>query len=277
MFYLRQLWVYNFGIHVCSDESAFMCIWNESIAGRGSSEIVSCLLDYLSSNNPSVKKLTCYSDSCFGQNKNTGMICFWEWLIWRHQFTRIDHKFLVRGHTYLPCDRDFAHIEKRKSSAMVHLPGDWEKIIAEARPSKPFKIRRMSEDKFFDFSVLTKQFTMRKKCLSKKNVLISTGMWFNFGEGEDNDKIVTHPGEYWMKTSFSTKDPWQKVCILKGRSKTPPPIDIDLPVMYENGHPIKPKKIADLQKMVSFLPPSCHEFYNSLSDLPVQESDNESD
>ena len=59
MFYLRQLWVYNFGIRVCSDQSAFMCIWNETIAGRGSNEIVSCLLDYRSSNNPSVKKLTC--------------------------------------------------------------------------------------------------------------------------------------------------------------------------------------------------------------------------
>ena len=82
MFYLRQLWVYNFGIHVCSDHSAMMCIWNECIAGRGSNEIVSCLLNYLGDINPNVKKLTCYSDSCFGQNKNTQMICFWEWLIW---------------------------------------------------------------------------------------------------------------------------------------------------------------------------------------------------
>ena len=41
MFYLRQLWVYNFGIHLCSDESAIMCVWNKTIAGRGSSEIAS--------------------------------------------------------------------------------------------------------------------------------------------------------------------------------------------------------------------------------------------
>ena len=47
-----------------------MCIWNECIAGRGSNEIVSCLLNYLGDINPNVKKL-CYSDSCFGQNKNT--------------------------------------------------------------------------------------------------------------------------------------------------------------------------------------------------------------
>lgn len=278
MFYLRQLWVYNFGIHLCSDESAFMCIWDETIAGRGSSEIISCLLEYLSCNNPSVKKLTCYSDSCFGQNKNTQMICFWEWLIWCQRFTRIDHKFLVRGHTYLPCDRDFALIEKRKPSAMVHLPGDWEKVIKEARPSKPFDIQRMSKDNFFDFSVLSANFTMRKKCLSKQTVLISTGMWFNFGEGEDGGKIIAHPGEYWMKTTFSTQDPWQKVCILKGRSKQPPSTDINLPVLYDDGHPIKSSKIADLQKMVPFLPPACRDFYTSLADNPIlEESDEETD
>lgn len=46
MFYLHQLWVYNFGIHTCKDDSAVMCVWNETIAGRGSSEIISCLLQF---------------------------------------------------------------------------------------------------------------------------------------------------------------------------------------------------------------------------------------
>ena len=41
MFYLRQLWVYNFGIHVCG--SATMCVWNECVTGRGSSEIISSI------------------------------------------------------------------------------------------------------------------------------------------------------------------------------------------------------------------------------------------
>ena len=71
MFYLRQLWVYNFGIHDCSKDTAVMCMWNETIAGRGASEIISCLMQYISKLPPSVKALTCYSDSCFGQNKNS--------------------------------------------------------------------------------------------------------------------------------------------------------------------------------------------------------------
>ena len=79
------------------------------------------------------------------------MICFWSKLVNKGQFTCIDHKFLVRGHTYLPNDRDFAHIEKRKDSAMVHLPKDWE-IIQEACPAKPFRIQQMNDKGHFDFS-----------------------------------------------------------------------------------------------------------------------------
>jgi len=56
------------------------------------------------------------------------------------RFEQIDHKFLVRGHTYLPNDRDFVHTEKRKDIAQVYIPSDWEKVVREARPKKPFSV-----------------------------------------------------------------------------------------------------------------------------------------
>ena len=104
----------NFGIHDCSKNTATMCMWNETIAGRGANEIISCLMKYIANIPMQVKTLTCYSDSSFGLNKNSQMICFWSHLITQKRFKRIDHKFLVRGHTYLPNDRDFSHIEKRR-------------------------------------------------------------------------------------------------------------------------------------------------------------------
>ena len=170
MFYFRQLWVYNFGIHVCG--SATMCVWNECVTGRGSSEIISCLFQYLSQFRSQATKLVCYSDSCFGQT----MICFWNSLIVRGQFKQIDHKFLVRGHTYLPNDRDFSHIEKMKPSAHVFIPDQWEDVIASARKKDPFRVQRMAGN-FYDFGVLEKQYTKRKQkaCTDKKPVLISNG------------------------------------------------------------------------------------------------------
>ena len=46
MFCSRQLWVYNFGIHNATSNSASMYIWDETIASRGVDEICSCLQRY---------------------------------------------------------------------------------------------------------------------------------------------------------------------------------------------------------------------------------------
>lgn len=179
MFYLRQLWVYNFGIHNCSKGTAVMCMWDETIAGRGAGEIISCLMQYISKLPPSVKALTCYSDSCFGQNKNSQIICLWTCLVLQKRFSRTDHKNLVRGHTYLPNDREFAQIEKRKTTAKVNLPQDWENVVHESCPSKPFSIQKMTREKFLDTEPLTKHFTMRKKDHKGSPVLISKANWLN--------------------------------------------------------------------------------------------------
>lgn len=77
MFYSRQLWVYNFGIHNATSNSANMYMWDETIAGRGADEICSCLQKYIETLPSEIQQLTCYSDSCFGQNKNFQIICFW--------------------------------------------------------------------------------------------------------------------------------------------------------------------------------------------------------
>lgn len=52
----------------------------------------------------------------------------------------LDHKFLVRGHTFLENDRDFAQIEKRKSSAKVVLSDNWAKVVRDTNLRKPFQV-----------------------------------------------------------------------------------------------------------------------------------------
>ena len=282
MFYLRQLWVYNFGIHICKDDSAVMCVWNETIAGRGSSEIISNLLQYFSQQHSASTHLICYSDSCFGQNKNFAMVCFWNSLIGRKWFKQIDHKFLIRGHTYLPNDRDFSHIEKKKSTARVFIPEEWEKVIASCTQAKPYKIQHMTSELFYDFSDLEKAHTKRKKDTSGQPVLLSKAMWMNFGQGvvnkEDGKQITTvHPNEVWLRYSFDKSETWSKVSLLKGRRKEPPNICIPLRCKYPEGHPIKSKKIKDLQKMIPFIPVEHRHFYEDLSSLPSTENGSDSE
>ncbi|KAJ4447761.1 hypothetical protein ANN_09769 [Periplaneta americana] len=114
VFYLRQLWTCNFGIHICNTNGAFMCVWPESNAGRGADEIGSCLLQVIPKIKGNMKKLIAYSDSCVGQNKNFPIMCVWIYMIEMGWFESIEHRFLVPGHIYLPCDADFGIIEKLK-------------------------------------------------------------------------------------------------------------------------------------------------------------------
>lgn len=277
MFYSRQLWVYNFGIHNATNGAAAMYMWNEAIAGRGADEICSCIKSYLGSLDSDIRRITFYSDSCFGQNKNFQMICFWNTQV-LDRFQQIDHKFLVRGHTYLPNDRDFAHIEKRKESARVHVPTDWEKIVREARPRHPFDVVSVTSSEFFDFSPVTKQFTHRKKDTDKKPVLISKAMWMNFGQGRDTSgKVKNHPNEVWIRYSYDTDEPWRKLSLLKGRKKLPPLLPTTLLMKYPCGHSIKPKKLEDLRKMIPFLPVENRQFYFDLLDREPPEISRESE
>ena len=79
-----------------------------------------------------------------------------------------------------------ATLKKKKASARVYVPKQWEDIIASCRQSNPFQIQRMTSDLFFDFGELDKQFTRCKKDASKKDVLISKVMWMNFGQATVN-------------------------------------------------------------------------------------------
>ena len=112
----------------------------------------------------------------------------------------------------------------------------------------------MSKETFFDIAPLTQHFTMRKKDSNGSPVLISKANWLNFGEGEDDGALVSHPGEYWMKSSFSSEEVWQKVCILKGRRKLPPPGQIAFPIKYPVAIPsIRRKLVSFKQWLLTFL------------------------
>lgn len=118
MFYLRQLSCYNLCVHVGDNNKGLMFLWHEGMRGRGGNELASCLFKALS--NPEVMKkgkLTVWSDKCIRQNKNKVLFvcicCFvflWIYLTITGKYDEINHKFLVSGHSFLSCDRDFAQI-----------------------------------------------------------------------------------------------------------------------------------------------------------------------
>ena len=86
-------------------------IWQEFEGGRGSNNIVSCLLMDLKKrgwmNVPNYSELTYIADNCGGQNKNRVVVRFLMWLVENKVFPKITLFFLVKGHTKNAADRMF--------------------------------------------------------------------------------------------------------------------------------------------------------------------------
>lgn len=151
VYYKRQLWVYNLGVHNCATEGGHMHMWDESVASRGSQEVSSCVFTYLRENPTSATRLIAYSDSCGGQNRNINMVCFWMYVVASSEFsyTVVDHKFMLSGHSYLPNDRDFGRIEAaRRQRATIFVPKVWYTLVENARRKNRFHVQRMERTHF---------------------------------------------------------------------------------------------------------------------------------
>ncbi|KAG8246272.1 hypothetical protein J6590_087986 [Homalodisca vitripennis] len=98
-----------------------------------------------------LRQLTCYNFNVHSTNANDAIVCMLhEGQSVKGIFESVQHKFLLSGHSFSVADRDFAIIEKKCRSARMQVMEDLQKVIEEARPSKPFKVLKMA-DHFFDF------------------------------------------------------------------------------------------------------------------------------
>lgn len=129
------------------------------------------------------KKLIMYSDQCGGQNRNIKMAVLLNYIVLSPSFTvnEIDHKYLVSGHSFLPCDQDFGLVEKQKKcNSEIHVPDDWKSVITSARKRNPFQIVNKIKNDFFSTKSLEKQITNRKIDTTNQKVEWLKIQWLNY-------------------------------------------------------------------------------------------------
>lgn len=152
-YYKRKLWTYNLCVYDEAHMKAFMYVWSEDVASRGSQEIGSCLKFHIENNIPgNTKHAILYSDACVSQNKNIKLtLMLKKVLLNSRNIDKITQKFFVSGHSYNSCDRCFGLIEKQKRvTSEIFAVRHWIQLISQAKKKEPlFKVQQMTNDMFF--------------------------------------------------------------------------------------------------------------------------------
>ncbi|XP_046666325.1 uncharacterized protein LOC124358073 [Homalodisca vitripennis] len=113
-FYLRQLTVSVFCVHNLKDNSVVFFMYHEGIGGKGPNEVCSFLLSYIQNHLiEGIEHLHIFSDGCGGQNKNHSVLRLANALASTGKFKTVEQYFPIRGHSFLPCDRDFSVIKRK--------------------------------------------------------------------------------------------------------------------------------------------------------------------
>lgn len=275
IFYLRQLWVYCFGIHNMKTQKSKFYMYHEGEGKKGVNEVCSMLHKYITSSIPeSVDTLYLISDGCPGQNKNHTILRFALALVNSGRFKEVTHFFPVRGHSYLPNDRNFGVIKRKlKKCDRIYVPQEYSSIIGNA--SSNFEVENLKTEDILEFKKWWPSF-YKRTCLSnesygksvpkerKRSLAPSECMSFTY---KTNGTIITK--QFIDGLQSHTYD------VRKNKSLNNV---INLPncVAYpENKVPLNRKKVEDIKKMFPYIIPEHQHFYDIVNSWPLTEEGDE--
>ncbi|XP_065220583.1 uncharacterized protein LOC135845719 isoform X2 [Planococcus citri] len=210
-YYKRKMSVYNFTIYD-SNADCVCNVFDECNGRKSSTEISSCLYDYLLSLKPTVERVILYCDTCPGQNRNqfvTATLLHAVHTI--PSLKTIDLKFMESGHSFMECDSAHSLIERTRKNQTVYSPTEYENIMKRARKSNekktppvvPYIVKRLYFSDFYNIRALTEKIMInRKKDVENNNVDWLKIKWLRFTE--DSENIVFF--KYDVKSEFLKLD-----------------------------------------------------------------------
>ena len=266
-FYYRQLWVYLFEIHNLTNSSGYFYTYHEGQAKKSPNEVCTFLHDYIQNHIPTeVKELHIFSDGCPGQNRNNTVVRFLLALQENGRFSKIYHYFPIRGHSFLPCDRDFGTLKRLvKKYDRVYLPEEYESMILRSRITKPFEFKRVCYQDIINYKNWWPQY-YKKSC---KPVEKGNNNVFTVSKYREFVFDATTPGHVavseFIGGAFSSTFKLVK-----------PNVRLELPNerAYSEAVPINDKKIQDLKKILQYVSGEDLAFYYHIVSWKVTTAEN---
>ena len=228
-----------------------MYTWPEPTARRGCREVITCLDQFIQTKVlHTVKHLNLFSDGCRGQNLNHTMIRYLFTLVNQNRFQSITFHLPVRGHSFLPCDRQFAVIERmtrKKDTAEMYT--DWHAMI----DSKYMTVEvngHMIHDYEGHFDTLFKQTVTKDKVKFK----ITEYKRFRFTNGDKLHVYASKSVSGLVETAFSIVKP-----NVVPTFPTAP--------YYTSMVPVKKAKLDDVKSLMKYLSQPTIDYINSIPEL----------
>lgn len=164
IYYRRKLIVYNFTIFENHDSNGECFVWDECAGSKGSSEIATCLIKYLSALPSTVTHVSTFSDTCGGQNRNKYFAAAMLYAVNCTHIEVIDVKYMESGHSYLEADSMHATIERARKNKRIFTTREWALLISTSRRKpKPYNVTSMNYDDFYNFKDLEQEMIKNQK------------------------------------------------------------------------------------------------------------------
>lgn len=268
IFYARQIWVYNQLFYSCSNNKSVSYMFDETVAKKGSIETVSFLWHFIKKYiRSSVTVLHIFTDNCGGQNKNAVMIQFLSTLVNNGRFSKIVHHLPEPGHSFLPCDRDFAQIEKKKrKKEILYLPEEWYSLVENC--GKKFTVERVTQDMVFDFKTYLEPYFKKSSVVNKRPFTLSKYRLFIYDSASSQNISVTESHNAAFTIAYPLNKSSGKIIDLNGA-----------PQAYNEKLPLKSAKYDSIMPLVKkYVSPICQTFYETIKRAdPGREKNDDSD
>jgi hypothetical protein len=275
VFYLRQLNVNIFCIHDLKSGHADLHLYHEGEAAKSPNEVCTFLWKYIQKLPKTVKKLYVFSDGTGGQNKNHTLLRFLLFLRDSERFEKIIHFFPVRGHSFMPCDRDFGVLKRSlRTSDRIYTLEQYGELFLRSSTKGRFTIHYIKTEEILDFHKWWPVFYKKQTCSDEtsgrgvpkeEKVLfkISNYKQFILNKEFKGKVVARHFIGGLIGNTFS---------LAKTRQSPQPPAAR----AYVTGKlPIKNEKVMDLQKLKPYLI-GYEDFYDVIYQWPTSVEDNDS-